>query len=62
MYLCNFVLLQDPSEPAENAPRQTGSMTVHAPEDKVSRIKNIRCIGKYNILFISPTIFQVKVS
>uniref|UniRef100_H2YRS8 Histone acetyltransferase KAT5 n=1 Tax=Ciona savignyi TaxID=51511 RepID=H2YRS8_CIOSA len=33
------------------APRQTGSMTVHVNEDKVSRIKNINCIevGKYRL-------------
>uniref|UniRef100_H2YRS4 Histone acetyltransferase KAT5 n=1 Tax=Ciona savignyi TaxID=51511 RepID=H2YRS4_CIOSA len=35
----------------EAAPRQTGSMTVHVNEDKVSRIKNINCIevGKYRL-------------
>nr|XP_002131858.1 histone acetyltransferase KAT5 [Ciona intestinalis] len=39
------------SQESEAAPRQTGSMTVHVNEDKVSRIKNINCIevGKYRL-------------
>uniref|UniRef100_H2YRS3 Histone acetyltransferase KAT5 n=1 Tax=Ciona savignyi TaxID=51511 RepID=H2YRS3_CIOSA len=39
------------SQEVEAAPRQTGSMTVHVNEDKVSRIKNINCIevGKYRL-------------
>uniref|UniRef100_H2YRS7 Histone acetyltransferase KAT5 n=1 Tax=Ciona savignyi TaxID=51511 RepID=H2YRS7_CIOSA len=43
-------LLTD-SQEVEAAPRQTGSMTVHVNEDKVSRIKNINCIevGKYRL-------------
>ena len=48
-----MVYLQESSlnETTERAPRQTGSMTVHAPEDKVSRIKNINCIGSYHFFY-----------
>ncbi|CAK8698500.1 unnamed protein product [Clavelina lepadiformis] len=42
---------EDSQESSDGAPRQTGSMTVHVPEDKISRIKNINCIevGKYRL-------------
>nr|CAB3257885.1 histone acetyltransferase KAT5 [Phallusia mammillata] len=42
---------EESQESSDGAPRQTGSMTIHVPEDKVSRIKNIKCIeiGKYRL-------------
>ncbi|XP_039271940.1 histone acetyltransferase KAT5-like [Styela clava] len=42
---------EESQDSSDNAPRQTGSMTVHVKEDKISRIKNIHSIevGKYRL-------------